>query len=229
MSGAGGTGHEDRRAGLRFVAPPRWRIVPHDPEDEGEGEGGYEDGWSPTTTAIPSPSGEGIAVARDPWDPHFDTDEDGPGPGHEHEHEHQAEAEAEADAWFAGMLDQRGIWVGLWEGLPEDPPDEDGLLEAAEWLADQSVNLEYLAPPTVHGREFRARRMTVHGRPAAGVWARFAGDEDDGTAAYLRLLLLQLADGRLSFVFGVAQSDADRQLVDDCLDSVEPIAGGSAG
>jgi hypothetical protein len=119
------------------------------------------------------------------------------------------------------FFDHVAVYVGQWEGLEKEPPDEEGLLAGAVWLASLLDQLLGALPRVIgHQVEQGRRKMPVSGRPAAEIRYRFTAYKDGRTTAYLRLMVIQTDAGQASFVLGLAHSDLDHQLVDDCLDTV---------
>ncbi len=226
MSGITRMVHDDLEAGLRFVVPPGWEISPVELVEP------------LTTAAYPSPGGEALddeaAWAAEQalweeataWSPE-DAQPAAPLP---------VDPDDDEEAFVLNLMYPRAIYLGRWEDLDEEPPEEEDLLAGADWLAngfreDFKIYPSHILLGLDHGQ----RRVTVAGRPAAVAWYRFfvdeggEGDERGERVGYLRLLLVHLADGMLSFIVGLGQSDADRRLIDACLDSVEPLVAGPAG
>jgi hypothetical protein len=237
-----GTAHADLRAGLRLVLPPQWLVtVNDDPEDSGGGlttaaspPGTVEvrpvdDDWGPTLDEVFEEAGRAPDDPR-PAVPQGEPPEERlvhPPPG---SYYHDPAESTDPEAWVTKMLDHRRVYVGLWEGAVEGvPPEGEDLLDDAEEMANRFMDgFQGFVPDSIQGVDHFVRKVTVSGRPAAAIWYRFMADESGETAAYLRLLLVDLPDGRCPYVLGMAPTDAYRRLIDDCLDSVEVIGPGTA-
>lgn len=238
-----GTLHDDREAGLRLPLPSDWRIVPGGSEDAYELCSDADPGAWLTTVAYPP------AARREKDDRSYPTEEDlwneataafgtetepAPDPppalldsGHPDGPDGPEDLEdlEDFEDFLGTLCDHLRVYVGRWPGLPEDgPEDAEAFLVGAGWLATHFLgSWEWFGAEAVHGRERVQRRVTVGGRPAAAFWHRSL-DPGGETAAYLRLLMVQLHDGSISFALGSAQSEAGRRIVDACLDGVELIA-----
>jgi len=122
------------------------------------------------------------------------------------------------------LLSYLALHVGRWRTLPKEPPAEGELVKGAEWFANWILDSwEWFVPDEAQGLDRSLRPVRVSGHPAAAFRYHSIADESGATAAYMRLLLIQLPSGPPAFVLGAAQNDADRLLIDTCLDSVEAL------
>lgn len=215
------------------------------PSRQGRGERNRADAWGPTEQELWEEAIQGgpvRATAPDPTRGALDADDDldvlarglddGPDDDFTDGFEDGTDDESDDDlvAFITDLYNYLTVYVGVWEGLPEEPPGEEELLGCADWLAEWFMKpWEWFVPDDVHGLDHSIRKVTIPGHHAAAAWYRYIADDTGRTAAYLRLLLIRRPSGATSFVLGVAQSDADRRLVDGCLDSVELLAAGPAG
>ncbi|RKN43851.1 hypothetical protein D7294_09075 [Streptomyces hoynatensis] len=64
----------------------------------------------------------------------------------------------------------------------------------------------------------------MRGLRCGTAWYRYVANETGATVGYLRVLVVRLTGGAVSFLLGIGRSPAERRLIDDCLESVEPLA-----
>jgi hypothetical protein len=251
----GATPYEDAIAGLRLAFPAGWSIVPGDAEEDdtewlttaafppGPADTARrpeeDDGWEPTWSGIweeaSRPPGERPAAPASP-PPGHGTGRAPGGPSDRF-------PDTDPEGWLADAEDlfsYFGFYVGRWTGLSPEPPGPAGstpgndawaeFVEGADRLATSFLDSwEWFVPDGTRGLDRSARPATVSGHRAAAVRYHYVTDEAGTTAAYLRLLVVQLPLRPPSFVLGVCQTAGDRPLVDACLDSVEVLPDRSNG
>lgn len=105
-----------------------------------------------------------------------------------------------------------------------DEPSDEELLETAENLATTyAALLDFYPERSVRTEHITRRVLDLDGRIAASYAQTYAAGPNGEESGHLHLIVVHLADGRLSFALGIAKPDGDRALIDDILDSVRPL------
>jgi hypothetical protein len=116
--------------------------------------------------------------------------------------------------------DHSVVASGCWDRSPIDPPSTDELQAGAAWLASEYGEL-YLDGPGTRV-SIKMERTTAAGQPAAIAGYNHVFDALNRAPAYVRVLVIAVTPGQLSFVLAVAPATT-RHLIDDILASVAPL------
>jgi hypothetical protein len=99
------------------------------------------------------------------------------------------------------------------------PPIPGDLLDAADWLAaTYGTLLDFRPSGQVRSK---TRPATLDGRPAAETTRAYVAGHQSG---YLRIVVVDLPGGRLSFALGIAVPDDERHVIDAILDGLRPLS-----
>jgi len=198
---------EDHAAGLRFMVPADWDLK-------------TDDLLQPLTAAVSAPlrqdntddwvrEQKAIAQEQKLWEMAANPDFNGD----------------ELDELLDDQTEQAVVFAGRWEHLFEAAPGVEELLDGAVWLArSYGEFFEFFPDSPVEAVDHSRRKITVGGRPAATVSYRIVAEQGGRNSGYLRAVVVHLAEGRVSFAFGLAKPDEDRLIIDTILDSVTPLA-----
>lgn len=111
------------------------------------------------------------------------------------------------------------VGSGRWDHLLTAPPSNDELIAGAAWLASEYG--EYFLPFEGNRVDVVMEETRVAGRPAARAGYRLVFHPEDGEPAYVRVLVISVAPGLVSFVLGVAP-DSQSRVVEAVLGSTRP-------
>ncbi|NUT33921.1 MAG: hypothetical protein HOV79_12695 [Hamadaea sp.] len=106
----------------------------------------------------------------------------------------------------------------------DSEPSDEELFEVAEDLATTyGALLDFYPERSVRSEQVTRRVLDLDGRIAASYSHTYSAGVNGEETGHLHLVVVHLAEGRLSFALGVAKPDRDRTLIDDIIDSVRPL------